>query len=158
MTINATAQRFTRDSVTEAMRSVGYGSYVHHADPLSDAMNGAEEPAEAARWYARRAGLNPTQEAVARFVALAATVGNPVTDSESENGFDRSEACETIRAFLQVPSGPYTSVEVDALLILAGLMDEPEPEPEPETEAEISRLARMVERLTDFARGHGFRG
>ena len=55
-----------------------------------------------------------------------------------------------------------SDADVQHIFVSVGLVDpEPEPEPEPEVGSGglvIEALRAQVERLTEFARGHGFRG
>lgn len=103
------------------------------------------------------------------------------TGTAETEGFDRETAAHVIRTFIQEgfdsnADGRYSEEETTALLVLAGLEDEPEPEveePTAETEEEdvdsmsavvrrieeaVSGLAQKVEGLVSFAQRHGYRG
>lgn len=73
--------------------------------------------------------------------------------------FDKAEACRVIRSLISASDtrhngrGGYSDDEVTALLVLAGLEDEPDPE----VQVEVTSQG-MFNRLLDWARGQGFRG
>jgi hypothetical protein len=164
-----------RSTVEDAMTEVGYGSYRHYADRVARNLNSAGATVGTVQDFARSQGISIPGEVAEKFIGLvlgdAPTPAGPI-EFEFTGDFDKATACEVIRAFIQIGYGSddsaaeYDEDDVTALLILAGLEDEPEPEPEvvdevaPEDETPrwAQRLMQQVEGLASFARQHGFRG
>jgi hypothetical protein len=164
-----TSSTIERSAVESAMSEVGYGHYRRYAGSLADHLNRTGLSVEAVQSFAAQQGARVDAQTAERFVgqingdAPTPAGGHPeVTEAE---GFDREEAARVIRAFL-IDVEDYEDDEVTALLVLAGIEDEPEPEPEvveePEAEddtpAWAKRLLDKVESLASFARRHGYDG
>lgn len=69
--------------------------------------------------------------------------------------FDKDHAVRVLSRYASDKG--FNASQTEAALVEVGLV-EPTPEPEPEQEEdEVGALKRTVQRLVDFARGHGFR-
>lgn len=127
--------------------------YPTYVDGVVNAINEAGS-VEAGKDYLRSIGGGD-------FTYLLDSVTIPTGDHPSEPGdvafiehpsLDRVTAAEVIRAFL---AEYHREVDIDALLILAGLEDEPAPVFEDDDDVVDPGL---FARLVSFARGHGFSG
>ena len=154
----------TNLSVREQVLSAG-GSYARQYPSIVEGVISAINEAgsvQAGKDFLSRAGYGS-------YAYLLDRVTLPTVEQAPEvaESFDRDGACEVIRSFIQdgygSHEGEYDEDKVDALLVLAGLMDEPVVEPEAETEetgvaAALAKISQTLDGLVEFAKGHGFRG
>jgi len=161
----------TQQIVADIARAYGYSNRTREIDAVAQFIDaGTDERGvvdlvthaganrglaqEVAAAIFRRLGSEPTTGPV------NAVGSEPVAES-TEPAFDRQRAADVVRAFI-LNSGPHLAEMgggfapeyVDALLVLAGLEDEPEPEAEVEDEPTPSVLRRLL----SWARGQGFNG
>src|SRR4051812_25813611 len=161
--MTTTAQPTARTVVQREADALGYGTY-------SQQINEAVRHVESGNFDAlQRAlvqyGLDERRAADVTDRIEAQVREVPATEDATTDGFDKDAAVHVLRTFLQegydhsVNEAEYDEDEVDALLILAGLMDEPEPVVEAASEEQVEAVdPSLFQRLVAFARRNGFTG
>lgn len=171
-----------RSTVQSLATEYGYG---HRSNEIEAVANLVEQgQIGRVRSYLTALGVSSfTADRVQERLSQSFT-GTAEPEVAETEGFDRETAAHVIRTFIQEgfdsnAAGRYSEEETTALLVLAGLEDEPEveepevEEPTAETEEEdvdsmsavvrrieeaVSGLAQKVEGLVSFAQRHGYRG
>lgn len=151
-----------RTAIEGVLRRHGYGSYTPHADRAARVLPGGRVDAEHIRRAAWDAGVRQSIPfTLAQNIAAAineARDGEAESGEQASEGFDRERAAAVLRAYAQRAGADMD--EVEDVLIEAGLVDRPMPAASGDESSDgvLAALRAQVERLTEFARRHGFRG
>lgn len=150
-----------RTAVQSVAADLGYGSrtYASQVESIAAAFERGETDSTIQSTLVSYGATRSTAvTAVSRVRELLADTETTTEDAS----FDRATAASVIRAFIQngehhVGDRGASKEDVDALLILAGLEDEPEPEPLIVGGTEVEP-GGLIARLVDWARRNGFAG